>query len=311
MIKYIKHAGIDKLRWDECIRTSVNRRVYAFSWYLDLVSPGWEALVEDDYTHVFPLTQHRKWTIAYLAQPFFAQQLGIFSHLGISERKVDEFVRAIPGSFRFVEIQLNSMNTYHGETGQTTLRLNHELDLAPGYTAILGHYSQNTRRNLKKAAEAELIIAHNVEVDQLITLFESNYGTREGKLRPLHYGILRNLLRYCIEQGKGYILGSKTIEGDLHAGAFFLFDDTRVYFLFAASANEARQNGAMFFLIDSFIREKAGSKLLLDFEGGNEPSLGRFYKSFGAACMPYPALKINRFPKGAEKGLNFIRKLRS
>ena len=60
MIHYLKHHRIDKARWDRCISKAVNSRVYACSWYLDLVCPGWEALVEEDYTSVFPLTSRWK-----------------------------------------------------------------------------------------------------------------------------------------------------------------------------------------------------------------------------------------------------------
>ena len=108
----------------------------------------------------------------------------------------------------------------------------------------------------------------------------------------------------------GYILGSDNKQGVLSAGAFFLFDHLRVYFLFAASNPEARENGAMFFLIDRFIAERSGSNHVLDFEGGNDPNLGRFYKGFGALEVPYLALRINRLSKVATRGLYFMRKLR-
>jgi hypothetical protein len=66
----------------------------------------------------------------------------------------------------------------------------------------------------------------------------------------------------------------------------------------------------MFLLIDSFISGHSGKSYVLDFEGGNDPNLGRFYKSFGAAEVCYPALRINRLSKVADKGLYFIRRLR-
>ena len=79
MINYFRHTQINKNRWDDCIGRSLNRRVYAFSWYLDLVCPGWDAMIENDYERVFPLTHHQKWRVSYLAQPYVTQQLGIFS----------------------------------------------------------------------------------------------------------------------------------------------------------------------------------------------------------------------------------------
>ncbi len=61
MINYLKHDQIDQQRWDDCIAHAPNGLVYAWSWYLDIVHPGWEALVEivdDKYLSVMPLTSN-------------------------------------------------------------------------------------------------------------------------------------------------------------------------------------------------------------------------------------------------------------
>lgn len=310
MINYIRHNQIDKIRWDDCISRSVNRKVYAFSWYLDLVCPGWDALVANDYSSVFPLTHHRKWAISYLAQPYFAQQLGIFSPDEISEKQVAGFIQAIPDRFKFVEIHLNSMNRYTGREESATTRINYELDLASDYQVLAGKYSQNVKRNLRKSAESELTLNRSTTVDDLIGLFRENFGEREGKLQACHYETLRKLMHYCMEHNQGYILSSNANNGVLSAAAFFLFDQARVYYLFAASGSGARENGAMFLLIDRFIYGNAGKPLILDFEGGNDQNLGRFYKSFGAMQVLYPVLRLNRLSKLEEGGLYFMRKLR-
>ena len=70
MIRYLTHNQIDTRRWDECIAQSPNGLVYAWSWYLDVVHPSWEALVEDDYETVMPLTGNKKFGVNYLFQPF-------------------------------------------------------------------------------------------------------------------------------------------------------------------------------------------------------------------------------------------------
>lgn len=310
MIKYLGHSQIDKIRWDDCISKSFNRRVYAFSWYLDLVCKGWDGLVEDDYVSVFPLTHNRKWAISYLFQPWFSQQLGIFSHKVLSEGQVFDFIQAVPRRFRLIDIHLNSMNSIVGVDGQTSLRINHELNLLPGYSELSGKYSQNTSRNLRKAKESAITLSRSTGVDELIGLFRENFGKKEGKLEDCHYATLRQLIVYCLGRNFGHILGAKNNAGDLSSAAFFLFDQKRAYFLFAASSPDARDNGAMFFLIDRFIAENSGKGLILDFEGGDDPDLGRFYKSFGAREVPYPALSINRLSSIAERGLYFMRKLR-
>jgi hypothetical protein len=54
MIVYHKNHEIDREQWDKCIRNSPGTKPYAWSWYLDIMAPGWEALVDDDYDSVFP-----------------------------------------------------------------------------------------------------------------------------------------------------------------------------------------------------------------------------------------------------------------
>lgn len=310
MIKYLRHNQIDKLRWDDCIGKSLNRRVYAYSWYLDCVCPGWDALIDDDYRCVFPLTHYRKWGVSYLAQPYFAQQLGLFSPDELTGRQMTDFIKAIPGRFRFIEIQLNSRNNFDIGEGELTQRINYELNLDASYETLAGRYAQNTRRNLRKAGDASVTLHQNTRVEELISLFRENFGRKEGKLDESNYKTLKVLINHCIDHDLGCIRSARSEEGYLSAAVFFLFDQSRVYFLFAASSPEARENGAMFMLIDRFMAGHAGKGLVLDFEGGNDPNLGRFYSSFGAKEVIYPAIRINRLSIMADKGLYFMRKLR-
>ena len=60
MINYLTNEQIDKSRWDDCVAHAVNGNVYAFSWYLDIVHLGWEALVEmidGNYVTIMPITK--------------------------------------------------------------------------------------------------------------------------------------------------------------------------------------------------------------------------------------------------------------
>lgn len=310
MIQYVKQKQIDKGRWDDCVAKAVNSRVYAFSWYLDRVSPGWEGLITHDYQCVFPLTRKVKAGIPYLAQPFFAQQLGLFTSLHLTPSLVQEFLEAIPGKYRFIEIHLNEMNKVNPADFPVRPRLNHELDLIREYPDLYSGYSQNTRRNLRKAAERNIRIGRKTEADELISLFRITFGDKEGKLKFRHYAMLQELIQYCTVQGMGHILGAYDTEGRLTASAFILKAGSRLYFLFAASAPEARENGGMFLLLDHLIRTYAGQAMTLDFEGGNDHNLGRFYKSFGALECSYTLLQINRLPWFINKGVNFVKKFR-
>ena len=309
MIRYLRHPDIDKLKWDECINRSINGIVYAHSWYLDIVCPGWDALVEDDYVSVFPLTHNRKFGISYLYQPYFTQKLGLFTRNHLTESLVHDFLHSIPGKFRFAEIHLNSMNKVDPIVYQVSARVNLELDLINTYENLRKKFDQNVNRNLKKAFDSSITIHRKVEPDELITLFKENYGKNEKRLKFRHYEVLRKLMDCCLKKRFGMIMGARMPDGKLCAAVFFLVDRSRIIFHFAASDAQARESGAMFLLIDSFIRDHAGQALTLDFEGSNDPNVARFYKSFGAIECNYSMVNINRLQWFTKKAVFFKKRL--
>jgi hypothetical protein len=310
MVGYLRHDEIDRVRWDDCISHSLNRKVYAWSWYLDIVAPGWEALATRDYSSVFPLTTGRKAGLSYLYQPFFAQQLGLFSKETITVGLAEEFLTAIPSRFRYIDIQVTPEFAFFGKQYGLYPKLNHELSLSQPYEKISADYSQNTRRNIRKALDSEVSTGHNLRPEELVKLFRYNFGEKEGKLNDVHYGRMEGLINYCIKNGMGSIHAAWNVQGLLSAAAFFLSDGNRAYFLFAASAPSARENGSMFLLIDQYVREHAASMLVLDFEGGRDPNLGRFYKSFGAREVIYHQIIRNRLPLIVNAGFKLWKTMR-
>ena len=100
-------------------------------------------------------------------------------------------------------------------------------------------------------------------------------------------------------------MGAYPPDGKLCAAVFLLFDRSRIIFHFAASDSKARESGAMFLMIDSFIKEHAGQTLTLDFEGSNDPNVARFYKSFGATECHYYKVTLNRLPWIAKMAVYF------
>ena len=74
-IKFLSHNQINKEKWDAAIDEAINGIIYAKSWYLDIVSPDWTALILGDYEVIMPLTYRKKFGVKYLYKPFFAQYL--------------------------------------------------------------------------------------------------------------------------------------------------------------------------------------------------------------------------------------------
>lgn len=298
MIRYLKHTEIDKIQWDNCISSSPQSLLYAKSWYLDIVSPGWEALVEDNYMSVFPLTNRKKAGINYLFQPFFTQQLGLFSgEQIISENKLKEFILAIPKKFRLIEIQLNTSNLISQVDDFSVYRkVTCHLNLSESFVKINSNYSENLRRNIKKAQGSETETTRKVLPGDIIRLFRQNRGSKINNLKDADYEIFQTLLAEAERRNQLDCRGMINSSGNLMAGAIFLKSTHSYIFLFSATNDEAKEKGAMSLLIDSFICDHSNEDCLLDFEGSMNVNLARFYKSFGSKEVVYLQILKNDLP---------------
>jgi len=294
MIRYLSHREIDKMQWDEAIRNAFNAMVYGYSWVLDIVSPRWCALVQDDYDMIFPLPGKKKYGIRYLAQPPFIQQLGLFSLQELRESDVYSFINSIPVFYRYVDIQLNEKNPVDLKKDSVVLRKNILLNLQQPYKELHKHYNRNTRRNLKKFDLSSYdVMRQDTVISDIILLFISGQGKKYARLRRKDYDLLERLLHKFLERN---LMEVHVIRKDdyLLAGAVFLHSFGRYIFLFSAQSEEGRYIHALTGILDQFLRGHAGETMLLDFEGSDDPNLARFYQGFGGEVIHYPRIVINR-----------------
>lgn len=294
MIKYLENNEIDREKWDKCILNSVNGIAYAYSWYLDIIHEDWCGLVEGDYEIVMPLTLKTKYGITYFYQPYFAQQLGVFSVPVLNPEIVNRFIQAIPMHIRLMDFNLNHFNKVDPYNYQIKENTNYMLDLISDYSKLSSVYSTNTKRNLKKSEKSNLSFLKGVDPEEIISLFRANRGADLKNWNDANYATLSRLMYKVILKGMGAAYGVYTEFNELCAAAFFVKTNSRMIFLFSGTNDIARGNGAMTFLIDNVIRNNSPGTRILDFEGSNNENLARFYKGFGAQKTYYQRLKINR-----------------
>ena len=292
LIKHLNHSEIDKTKWDNCIANSFNGIIYAYSWYLDVLCESWDALIMGDYEYVFPITYRKKYGIHYLYQPFFNQQLGVFTTKKLSEEIVDAFISAIPDKFKYIHINLNKFNKLSRNDFKYKSNITCELYLIGSYEEIRKNYSENLIRNIKNANKNKLIISNEVSPEQIINLFRKNKGKEIKNLKENDYEKLKKLFSVIQSKGKGHIWAAFK-DDKLCAGIFFIESNNKIIFLFSGSNKLAHKTGAMSFLVDSFIQKNAQRNLTLDFGGSNNANLARFYKSFGSKEYSYLQIKKN------------------
>ncbi len=277
MIKLYANNEIDKRKWDSCVADSQNGLIYAYAWYLDIVSPNWSALIKEDYKAIFPLPIKKKLGISYISQPLFTQKLGLFSVNDLED--VKSFLKAIPKKVWIRSLQI------HNQLDNAKTKDNFELDISDDVEEVRKKYSQNVKRNLKKAAQHDLQIK-KCESSELIQLFKENKGKEVAELNSKAYSTLLELLDKIQQKEKGNCLAVYK-EGKLISAAFFTNCLKKSVFLFSASNKTAKEIGTNHFLIDTYIENFKKDSLILDFEGSMIPSLARFYASFGAEKKCY------------------------
>ena len=278
MIRYITRDTLDLEKYDMCIANAVNSRVYAYSWYLDIVADtNWDVLVLNDYTAVMPLPKRRKYFINYVYQPPWCQQLGVFSLNEIDNNLVEEFINAIPKKFKLVDVFLNVQNSFKDENIKE--RTNYILSLNNSYNTLFKNYKKGRKSSIKQALKLNTKIIENYNYSKIIELFKVNKG---GEIEEkIDYGSLNRLIEYGLSINCIYSIGVTNKSNELIGGALFLKNNNRITYLFSSVNKEGREKQGMSLVLDFIIQKFSNNDYILDFEGSMMNKIALFFRSFG------------------------------
>ncbi len=300
--KWSPHHNINKEQWDKTVLTATNGSVYAFSWYLDIISPDWEALIYKDYEAVLPLPVKNFLGRKIVQQPLFAQQLGIFSKNIELLSNPNQLFELLQATFPYLTLNFNKYNLFTQDwltkyNIRTQKKTNYELDLIPAYDYLWKNFSTNNKRNILKARKEGFILKINSIKPETFTNFvRINLHEKVGVLKTQDYKKINDIVSFALQAKIANIYSVHSSNQSLLSTVAFLYSHRKAYFLFAASNSEGKQRRAMFFLIDEFLKKHAEQNLVLDFEGSMIPGLARFYSGFGALPTNYCSLTYNQLP---------------
>ncbi|NVK53674.1 MAG: hypothetical protein HWD85_12130 [Flavobacteriaceae bacterium] len=288
MIQYVKRNQLNEKKYNACIATSIQSRIYAFSWYLDIVCDNWDVLVFNDYEAVMPLPWKKKFGVTYISQPFFTQQLGVFSIKEITEETILRFLKSIPNKFVKIDLQFNSKNKIDKKA--TTLKDNFILSVKKPYKELYKDFYKG-RKSALKQSKKNLLSVDEITFDDLLKIAQQDYN--HLVYTESDYKKLSLLSAKLKSNDQGFLLGVFTKEKTLVGGAIFLKDNFRITYLFSVMNAKGKRLNAATFLIDSALKEYAGKHYLFDFEGSMNVGIAGFFKSFGAENEKYTQLKMH------------------
>jgi len=274
MIRYFKRRDLDVIKYDNCIASAVNSRIYAYSWYLDIVADNWDVLVLNDYEAVMPLPWRSKYFIKYIYPPAWTQQLGVFSKHKIEANLVKEFISSIPKKFKKITIQFNSENDL--SSFKIEKRVNYVLNLNKPYEEIYKGFNNNRKRNLKKAGAEKYRIDKKIKANEFFDFYlnePKNYQLGQDQISTI-----KDLLK---ANNKAVFIWGIREDEKLIATLIWLKDTNRITYLLPIATKKAKENGLPTLLISNLINKYENSNLFLDFEGSMIDGVANFYKSFG------------------------------
>jgi hypothetical protein len=306
MLRHVRHAKINRPQWDALINQAPNGLIYALTWYLDIVSPGWEALVKEEdgrYVAGLPLPVRRKFGLRYLQQPLFAQQLGLFSLAPPTAADWQQVAQLLSRHFRFItQYAFNTGNADLLGAGQPELTgtpfTTYYLSLRPAYEQLLAGYKPNRRWRLNQARRRGLRVEPTTDIDLMVNIFAENTAPKiYGVIGEAYeYRILRGLYARARQAGLASMWQVRGASGEVLAmGLLFRFKQHLTY-IFNCSTVAGKEAGAISVLLDEVLRTHAGQDLVFDFEAPEVPNVAHFYSSFGPAPAPFLAIAANRLP---------------
>jgi hypothetical protein len=307
-VVYIPGEQIDRERWDRCIETAVNGNIESYSWFLDIMSPGWGGLVKGDYEYVMPMPVARRFGINYLLQPRFIQQCGVFGLTSPDISTACTFLNALPTNIKVIDYYFNEQNSLPSGL-DVEMRTNFILNTDKSYEELKLAYNHNLIRKLRKAVQSGFHIIKNNKPEPLIKLFREVNGRRFSFLKDKDYMKLALVIHACLHRDKAKVWTVCNSENVLCGGAIWLFSHGRAVLFFSVQGATDKAESALAWLIDSFIKENATSGIVLDFEGSVQPGLARFYGSFGSVAHFYPRLKVNKLSPFLKFVYSFYKKL--
>jgi len=301
VIEYVRHPNIASQQWDQCIRSSFNGSLEAYSWYLNLFCDQWDALIEGDYKTVMPLPVKKRLGQLLVYMPPFIRQLGIYSPEQLSVDRTTEFLTLLKKKFRIVHIGLNKYTPIPEGIFPVSREGFYELDLIQPYLRTVRKYSPECRNRIHLASARQYNIIRGIAPSDVIAFLKREKIRTEKAVMENDYKMLRMLIASLIRYKAGELYGAYNKVNMLSCVGLFVWSNSSAILIFAAATRNAIEDNAHLLLYDRFIEKYSETNVTLHFEYTDIHHTPDVYGSFGASESHFQQICMNRFPFGIRK----------
>ncbi len=283
--------------------------VFEQPWWLDIVAPGeWgEVTVKEGDETVARLPyvlQKGRITLPPLTQtlgPWMKSEYRQLQPGNTQLSKQKELIAALLGQLpqhKSFHVTFDSANEYilpyrwlgYRYEPEFSYRLTDLCDTDALYAAL----NKTAKKNIK-AARNKTTLVEQPTAKMLMDLLDKTFGA-QGRKWPHDRDLTRRIIEKSVENGRGKLIVARDSEGNLHSGAFLLYDEKVCYYLLGGSDSAFRSSGAQSLVLWEAIRFAATVSQAFDFEGSNVEGIENFFRQFGGSrVINYSVIRQSLF----------------
>lgn len=162
-------------------------------------------------------------------------------------------------------------------------KVTYRIDSVPTRAALPAIFSQNKRRQLRKAEGLEL---DYLDANTFYS-FHQECMVKQGKKIDYPYAWAQSVLTRAVQREQGLLLGVRNKERVLVAAMFLAWDEQYAYYLLPTYDPAYKDSGAMAWLTNEALCMTHDKGLRFDFEGSMTPSIASSYQQFGGQKTSY------------------------
>jgi lipid II:glycine glycyltransferase (peptidoglycan interpeptide bridge formation enzyme) len=271
-----------------------------YDWLNTVAPDNWDVVIEENNGNVlgvFPYVIKNKYGFEQIIQPELTPYGGIWikypedqkyaTKVSYEKEIFFSLIEKLPTFDLFTQKfhpKFNNWLPFYWKGFQQTTAYTYVIDES-NTEIIFSEFKENIRREIRKAQRTLLISTGN-DINILYQIKAKSYQFNKQPFN-ISKDYITNIFSYCTKKKCGELIIAKDDLENIHAAAFFIWDDNTTYYLLGASDPLYKNSGAMSLLMWEGIQRSVKRSTSFNFEGSMIEDIERFFRGFGARQTPY------------------------
>ncbi|MCH5272397.1 MAG: GNAT family N-acetyltransferase [Lachnospiraceae bacterium] len=282
--------------------TRITNSIYEENWWLDTVAGNqWERIIvkksNGEIAAAFPIYKTKKFGFKVLETPPLSPTCGIyFEKTGAKQSKrlektkdmIYEILKQLPNKYNH-DFRLDINNDYflpfYWKGYKITPLISYQIENLSDLDTVWKGFKENIKTDIRKA-QKNVKVYDDRDIDVLVDICRKTYKRQDRKL-PWDIELMKKLDGILTEKRARKLLCAVDAQGNIHAVAYFIYDNRRCYYFKGGTDEKYRNSGAMSLLVWEGIKFAAEVSEIFDFEGSMVESIERFDRGFGGTPQVY------------------------